>query len=92
MTYEEAKKTKDFLTKINDEHSKELHKFLELGEDAVLKGLPTKEIRESKEYKECVAKFDNSFKQLKEYNTWFLKKFKKEYLKERSKNRLRNSK
>ena len=87
MTYEKAKETKDFLTKINDEHSQALHKFLELGEDEVLKGLPKKEIRESKEYQECVAKFNSSFKQLKEYNKWFLKNFKKEYLKDRSKKR-----
>ena len=88
MTYEKAKETKDFLTKINDEHSQALRKFLELGEDEVLKGLPKKEIRESKEYQECVAKFNSSFKQLKEYNKWFLKNFKKEYLKDRSKKRL----
>lgn len=87
MTYEKAKETKDFLTKINDEHSQALHKFLELGEDEVLKGLPKKEIRESKEYQECVARFNSSFKQLKEYNKWFLKNFKKEYLKDRSKKR-----
>lgn len=42
MTYEKAKETKDFLTKINDEHSQALRKFLELGEDEVLKGLPKK--------------------------------------------------
>ena len=87
MTYEKAKETKDFLTKINGEHSQALRKFLELGEDEVLKGLPKKEIRESKEYKECVVRFNNSLKQLQDFNKWFLKTFKKEYLKERSEKR-----
>lgn len=88
MTYQEAKEFKDLLTLKNEEDSKALHKFLELGEDKVLKGLPTKEIRDTKEYKEAVIKFEKSFKQLQEFNKLFLKTFKKEYAKERREKRL----
>lgn len=92
MTYEEAKELKELLTMKNDEHSKVLREFLEMGRDEVLKGLPSKEIRELKEYKEATIKFNDSFKQLQDFNKWFLKTFKKEYAKERREKRFSNCK
>lgn len=87
MTYEQAREIKEQLTIENDRLSKILHDFVALGEDSVLKGLPTKEIRETKEYKDAVKNFDKSFAELKAFNKWFLKNFKKEYLKERDRKR-----
>lgn len=87
MTYEQAREIKEQLTIENDRLSKILHDFVALGEDSVLKGLPTKEIRETKEYKDAVKNFEKSFAELRAYNKWFLKNFKKEYLKERDRKR-----
>ena len=87
MTYEQAREIKEQLTIENDRLSQILHDFVKLGEDSVLKGLPTKEIRETKEYKDAVKNFDKSFAELKAFNKWFLKNFKKEYLKERDRKR-----
>lgn len=78
MTYEEAKKHKEYLTTVNSYHSKQLQAYPknELG-------LVPDDIRESLEYKNAKQEYVQSFRKLQNFNSYFMKNFKKEYLKER---------
>ena len=49
-------------------------------------GLVVEEIRLSNEYQSIKREFEKSFKELQEFNKWFMKRFKKEYAKERREN------
>lgn len=83
MDYKEAKIFKQKLQDINSHASKEINKF-EKGD----MGLTPDHVRKSPEYQKAKKEYDDSFKKLREFNSWFLKEFKKEYAQDR-RNRLK---
>lgn len=89
MDYNEAKLKKEELERTVDELSDELNVF-NIYENGM--GLLPESIRESEEYRESKGKYDTVFKILQEYNQWFLKEYKKEYLADRKKTRQRGKK
>ena len=52
------------------------------GDDEFLKGLPPLYVRESENYKKHALECDKAFKELQAINTWFMKNYKREYMKE----------
>ena len=82
MTYEEAKAYADELMEINKIDSDNLKIFEEIyGKDSM--GLLPDHVRVLPEYKEAKRTFDKSFAELRNFNAWFTKIFKKEYMAER---------
>ena len=73
MTYEEAKVIKNQLEEKNNAYSKILQTF-EKNEI----GLTPDHIRELPEWKEANNEFKTSFAQLRKFNSWYVKTFKKE--------------
>jgi len=90
MTYEEAKVYKKELEEINDINSDRLGYFDELGKTSM--GLTPDHVKALPEWKVAKNSFDSSFAELREFNTFFIKTFKKEYAIERQnkRNRLRS--
>lgn len=82
MTFEEAKTYKQELEKKNDIDSNLLQTF----EKNEL-GMTPDHIRELPEWKKAKQTFEQSFAELRNFNKWFMKKFKKEYAADRRKNR-----
>lgn len=82
MTYEEAKLHIKELEKVNDYYSNKLNSF-EKGE----MGLTPKHVKESPEWQEAKTGFDKTFAELRNFNAYFIKTFKKEYNKERAEKR-----
>lgn len=82
MTYEQAKEYKESLSSKYDHDSKILNSFPknELG-------ITTDHIRELPEWKKAKKEFDVSSSKLREFNAFFIKKFKKEYHEDRRMNR-----
>jgi hypothetical protein len=78
VTYEEAKTYKKKLEDKNNVDSNRLQKFEK--NDI---GLVPDHIKNSLEFQTAKIEFDKSFSELKNFNTWFIKTFKKEYTEER---------
>lgn len=89
MTYQEAKEIKDNLYKELEEMSQALRTFPK-GE----MGLTPDSVKSSKEFQTAKQNFTTIEKKVKEFNSFFLKNFKKEYQKERNQKRknLQNNK
>ena len=81
ITYNEAKEIKKLIDEKCNVLSKKLNSFPK-GD----MGLVVEEIRLSNEYQSIKREFEKSFKELQEFNKWFMKRFKKEYAKERREN------
>lgn len=79
MTYEEAKEKK---IQINEEYDIASENIRQFERNAM--GLIPDHIRESEEYKDADYQERLAFAKLRKFNEWFLKNFKKEYMKERS--------
>lgn len=78
MNYEEAKLYGLQLEELNDIHSKVLNSF-----EKGIMGITPDYVRETPEYKKAEKDFYKSFAELRNFNSWFLKTYKKEYMKER---------
>ena len=84
MTYEQAKLIQEDLNNKYNYHSDIMDKFPR-GE----MGLVDNEVRKSEEYQIAKSNLDKSFQELRQFNVYFMKAFKKEYTKERSERRKR---
>jgi hypothetical protein len=73
MTYEEAKAHKLILEKKNNTDSSALQFF-----ERNAMGLIPDHVRETPEWKSAKKAFDSSFAELRNFNGWFVKMFKKE--------------
>lgn len=83
MNYEEAKKhSKELNEKVNL-YVNELKKFDELGLTEI--GLTPDHVRALPEWKITKKNFDESFAELRNFNTWFVKTYKKEILEDKRK-------
>lgn len=83
MTYEEAKAYRKKLDEKNTADSDKLKSFDELGKTAM--GLTPDHVRALPEWQEAKKAFDCSFSELRTFNSWFVKTFKKEYAADRRK-------
>jgi hypothetical protein len=72
VNYEEAKAHKQKLNEEVDKYSKILNSF----EKGVM-GLTPDHIRESAEYKEADSSFKIAFSNLRNFNEWYIKEFRK---------------
>lgn len=72
MNYEEAKAHKQVLDAINRKHSEILQQFETNGI-----GLVPDNIRATEEWKQAKHDYDNSFAELREFNAWFVKEYRK---------------
>lgn len=73
MDYQEAKMRKQELEEINSEHSARLNTF-----DKNHLGMTPDHIRDTSEWKQAKKDFDQSFAELRNFNGWYVKTFKKE--------------
>lgn len=81
MTYEEAKLHKENLETKNKMYSDKLKEFDKYGEGVM--GMTPDHVRAMPEWKRAKAECEMSFAQLRHFNGWFVKTFKKEYAKDR---------
>ena len=72
MTYEEAKKQKQLLNEKVDLYSKKLNDF-----PTGKLGLVDESVRNSNEYIEVKNNYDKSFSELRNFNSWYVKEFRK---------------
>lgn len=72
MTFEEANIKKQEINSINEEHSKVLQQF-----ETNNLGLVTDDIRATQEWKQAKRDFEHSFAELRKFNAWFVKEFRK---------------
>lgn len=72
MNFEEAKAHKEELDSINRKHSEVLQQF-----ETNSIGLVPDNIRTTPEWKQAKQDFDHSFSELRKFNTWFVKEFRK---------------
>ena len=72
MTLEEAIEHKNKLNDSVDKYSKELNSFDQ--KNSI--GLVIEELRFSQEYKEIENNYNKAFKELREFNSWFVKTYK----------------
>lgn len=72
MNFEEAMARKKELDSINKKHSEALQHF-----ETNSFGLVTDEIRATQEWRKAKQDFDNSFAELRKFNSWFVKEFRK---------------
>ncbi|PLS18937.1 hypothetical protein CVD28_00625 [Bacillus sp. M6-12] len=72
MNLEEAKAHKKELDLINQKHSKILQQFETNG-----MGLVPDNIRATPEWKKAKQEYDHSFAELRKFNSWFVKEFRK---------------
>jgi hypothetical protein len=82
MNYEEAKVYQQQLEDKNKAHSDTLKEFDKYRNEM---GITPDHIRATSEWQKAKRDFDNSFAQLREFNGWFVKTFKKEYAADRRK-------
>ncbi|PGT89852.1 hypothetical protein [Bacillus thuringiensis] len=87
MTYEEAKAHNRKLDEEYDNASKNIRKF-----ERNAMGLTPDHVRETQEWKDADKRERLAFANLRKFNAWFLKEFKKEYLTERGNKRLKKVK
>ena len=85
MTYEEARAYKQELEKRNKTYSDILNSF-----EKYSNGLTPDHVRVLPEWREARKASENSFAELRNFNAWFVKTFKKEYVAERRNKRTRN--
>lgn len=85
MTYEEAKACKQVLENKNNNDSDNLKKFDEYRNTI---GIVPDHIREIPEYQALKKTFDQSFAELRNFNGWYVKTFKKEIQADRRKRRI----
>lgn len=78
MTYQEAKEMKIQLENINQVHSDELKKF-----EKNSMGFTPDHIRNTPDFRKAKNDYDRSFIELRNFNGWFMKAFKKEYAADR---------
>lgn len=79
MTYKDAKAYKQELEEKNDTASKQLNQLSVKNS----MGLVPEHVRSSAEWKEAKKKYEVTFSELRIFNDWFLKTYKKEYLNDR---------
>lgn len=72
MNYEEAKAHKQELDAINRKHSEILQQF-----ETNDFGLVPDNIRATQEWKQAKQDYDKSFVELRKFNAWFMKEFRK---------------
>lgn len=72
MTFEEAKKRKEELNDINTVHSNVLQGF-----EKNAMGLVSDETRATPEWQQAQKDFNQSFAELRKFNAWFVKEFKR---------------
>ena len=89
MTFEEAKLHKQKLEDKNKMDSNKLKEFDNLGKGAM--NMTPDHVKEMPEWKLAKRNFQTSFNQLREFNGWYVKSFKKELLAER-RNRCKKAK
>lgn len=82
MTFEEAKVKKQFLDERCEYYSDELEK-LSSEEGKELMGITPDHVREMSTWKILKFQFDESLKELQNFNKWYVKNFKKEIAEER---------
>lgn len=73
MTFAQATALRDTVDEINTRHSEILAQF-----PKGPMGLTPDVVKESPEWKRAKADFENSFAKLREFNSWYVKTFKKE--------------
>lgn len=78
MTYQEAKELNKQIEERVSILSAKLNSY-----PKGLMGMTREDIRLSSEYQTVKAEYNKAFKELQNFNKWFLKTFKKEYAKER---------
>lgn len=78
LGYEEAKKVKQGLDKRCDDIGKLFKQFRTNS-----MGLVEDDVRKTKEYKKIDAEYTKAFNELREFNSWYVKKFKKEIQEDR---------
>ena len=81
MTYEEAKIHKQDLQNKNNHDSEILKEFEKYGKPDM--GLTPESVRVLPEFQQAKQEFNKSFNELRNFNAWFVKTFKKEYARER---------
>ncbi|ASA22730.1 hypothetical protein [Paenibacillus donghaensis] len=81
MIYEEAKANGQKLQKQTNACSDVLKGFNKYGKNAL--GMTPDHVRAMPEWKEAKKAYDESFANLRGFNTWFMKTFKKEYAADR---------
>ena len=81
MTYEEAKIHKQTLENKNSHDSDILKKFEQYGKSSM--GLTPESVKILPEFQQAKQEFNKSFSELRNFNAYFTKTFKKEYAKER---------
>lgn len=75
MNYEEAKSYRDEMEK---RHKIDLDKIKEFDKYKIAMGIVPDHIRETPEYQIAKKAVDNNFAELRNFNQWFVKTFKKE--------------
>ncbi|MEO2202200.1 hypothetical protein ABGV42_00395 [Paenibacillus pabuli] len=80
-SYEEAKAHRQMLEDWNKEQSAKLKEFEQYGLSPI-GGIPD-HVRAMPEWKEAKRNYDASFRELRNYNSWFVKTYKKEYAADR---------
>lgn len=78
MTYQEAKEVNKRIEEKVNILSAKLNSY-----PKGLMGMTREDIRLSDEYQAVKREYSKAFKELQDFNKWFLKTFKKEYAKER---------
>lgn len=85
MTYEEAKLRKQELEDMVDTVGLKLKEFEKYGKSSL--GTTPDHVREMPEWIIAKKEFDQAFAELRNFNGWFVKTFKKEYVADRNKKR-----
>ncbi|MCR8994607.1 hypothetical protein [Brevibacillus laterosporus] len=86
MTYEEAKAYKQKLEEKNKDDSAKLKAFGKHSKSAM--NLTPDHVKVMPEWEKARRAFDHSFTELRNFNAWFVKTFKKEYVNDRRKRNL----
>lgn len=84
MNYKQAKKHKQELERLNSIASSNLEHF-----EKGIMGLTPEHVRVTDEYQNAKKEYDKTFEELRNFNAWFMKNYKKEYLKDRKENRFK---
>ena len=79
IPYEQAREIVDYADDVCEYWSKKLNSF-EKGEY----GLTPTHVKAMPEFQQAKREFDKAFKHLQTMNKWFMKNYKKEYMKERA--------
>lgn len=88
MNYEEAKIHKQTLENKNIDDSKMLNEFDKYGKTDL--GLTPESVKVMPEFQQAKQEFEKSFNELRNFNSYFTKTFKKEYATDRINKRCHN--